>query len=51
VKTVRDPDVARIIENQGADPVGSTPAEFAEYLRTEIAKWTKVIAKAGVRSE
>jgi tripartite-type tricarboxylate transporter receptor subunit TctC len=51
VKTVRDPDVGRIIENQGADPVGSTPAEFAEYLRTEIAKWTKVIAKAGVRSE
>ena len=51
VKAVREPDVRRAIENQGAEPVGSTSQEFAEYLRTEIAKWTKVIKQAGVRSE
>lgn len=32
----------------GADPVGNTPAEFAEFLRGEIAKWGKVVKAAGL---
>jgi len=32
----------------GADPVGSTPAEFAGFLRGEIAKWGKVVKAAGL---
>ncbi len=45
------PEVAARIESQGADVVGSKPAEFTAYLRTEIAKWTKVIKSAGIRAE
>jgi tripartite-type tricarboxylate transporter receptor subunit TctC len=31
---------------QGMDPIPSTPAEYATYLKSEIAKWTKVVRAA-----
>lgn len=34
---------------QGAEVVGSTPADFAAFIRQEIVKWTKVIKEAGAR--
>lgn len=48
---LRTPDVTAAIIGQGADPRGSTPAEFDRYLASEVAKWTKVISEAGVRPE
>jgi tripartite-type tricarboxylate transporter receptor subunit TctC len=36
---------------QGATPVGNTPAEFETFVRAEIAKWTGIIRKAGVKLE
>ncbi len=36
---------------QGLEVYGSTPDEFGRYLRTEIAKWNRVITAAGVRIE
>ncbi len=34
----------------GADPVGGTPQQFQEFLRSEIAKWAKVIKAAKISS-
>jgi tripartite-type tricarboxylate transporter receptor subunit TctC len=34
-----------------ADPIGSTPAELAAYIRSEIVKWSKVIRMAGIKPE
>jgi tripartite-type tricarboxylate transporter receptor subunit TctC len=34
-----------------ADPLGSTPAELAAYIRSEIVKWAKVIKMAGIKPE
>jgi tripartite-type tricarboxylate transporter receptor subunit TctC len=34
---------------QGAEVVGSTPADFTVFIRQEIVKWTKVIKEAGAR--
>jgi tripartite-type tricarboxylate transporter receptor subunit TctC len=31
--------------------IADTPDEFAAYLRTEIAKWDRVVRMAGVRIE
>jgi tripartite-type tricarboxylate transporter receptor subunit TctC len=31
---------------QGMEPLASTPAEYSAYLKTEIAKWTKVVRAA-----
>jgi tripartite-type tricarboxylate transporter receptor subunit TctC len=27
----------------GLDAVGSTPAEFAQFIRTDLEKWTKLV--------
>jgi tripartite-type tricarboxylate transporter receptor subunit TctC len=34
---------------QGATPLVMTTAEFTQYLQTDIAKWAKVIAQAGIK--
>jgi tripartite-type tricarboxylate transporter receptor subunit TctC len=33
------------------EPVGSTPAQFAEFVRRENAQWSKVVKSAGVKTE
>lgn len=45
------PDVQKRISDLGAEPVGSTPQEFAAFIQSEIRKWRKVIQDAGVRVE
>ena len=41
-------DVSARLSDLGAEPVGSTPEQFAAHIRTEIAKWAKVIKDAHV---
>ena len=36
---------------QGFEPVGGTPEEFGAYIKSEIAKWARVIKAAGIRAE
>ena len=42
------PDVSVRLTELGAEPVGSTPEQFAAHIRAEIAKWAKVIKGANV---
>ena len=42
------PDVSRRISELGAEPVGGTPQQFTELIKSEIAKWAKVIKDANV---
>ena len=42
------PDVSKRISELGAEPVGSTPAQFTALIKDEIAKWAKVIKDANV---
>jgi tripartite-type tricarboxylate transporter receptor subunit TctC len=48
VEILNSPDVEKVIKKQGADPEGSTPQAFGNYLKSEIAKWSKVIIDANV---
>jgi tripartite-type tricarboxylate transporter receptor subunit TctC len=36
---------------QGVDPASSTPDEFAQLIRDEVARWAKVIRTAGIKLE
>jgi len=45
------PDVRERLLADGSDPVGSSPAEFAKFLRAESQKWAKVIKSAGIRPD
>jgi tripartite-type tricarboxylate transporter receptor subunit TctC len=45
------PEVSERLSSLGAEPAGSTPEEFAAHIRTEIAKWGKVVRDSGARIE
>ena len=47
-KTLSDPAVRDLLLKNGAEPVGSTPEEFAAFIRLELDKWAKVIREAGI---
>ena len=51
VKVLAVKDVQDRLREQGYEPVGSSPAQFGAYIRAELAKWTKVIKGAGIKSE
>ena len=46
-----NPQARERLAQIGMDPVGSTPEEFVSFLRTEIAKWSKVVKEANIRIE
>ncbi len=50
-RIVKLPDVAQRFQLDGAEGVGSTPAEFATFLKAEMQRWSKVIMDAGVKAE
>ncbi len=50
-KIVALPDVKQRLSTLGFDPVASTPEEFAVYIKSEIAKWAKVIREANIKVE
>jgi len=51
VKILADAAVREKLADQGFEPVGDSPGEFAAYIKSEIAKWGKVIRDAGIRPE
>ena len=50
VRAVQNPEVRKRLMSDGAEPVGSSPAEFAAYIRAETEKWAKVIRAAGIKA-
>ena len=48
VKALNDPAVKDNLAKQGAEVVASTPEEYDQFNRAEIAKWIKVVAAAGI---
>jgi tripartite-type tricarboxylate transporter receptor subunit TctC len=52
VKTgLAHPESKAVMEAQGLDATPSTPAELGQLVRTELAKWAKVIKTAGIKPE
>ncbi len=49
VAVLKTPDVRERFTALGAEPVGSTPAEFEAFIRAEIGKWETVIRGAGIQ--
>lgn len=47
-KVMADPVIARRLSESGFQPQTSTPGEFAAYMKSEIAKWAKVIREAKI---
>jgi tripartite-type tricarboxylate transporter receptor subunit TctC len=43
VSVVRSPEFGRMLTGEGATAVGNTPAEFDAIIRSDIAKWAKIV--------
>jgi tripartite-type tricarboxylate transporter receptor subunit TctC len=50
-RVLKSPDVIERFAKEGAEPVGSTPAEFNNYVRTEFVKYNKVIKDNGIKAD
>jgi tripartite-type tricarboxylate transporter receptor subunit TctC len=50
VKALAMPDVRKRFEDNGLDVIGSSPAEFADVIKTEIPYWAKIIKEAGIKA-
>ena len=51
VKILKDPKVLERLINDGPMAIGNTPEEFTAFIRSEQAKWSKVIKAADIRIE
>ena len=49
--SVRAPDVTQKLNGMGFEVVGTTPKEFSAHVRTEVAKWARVVAESGAKLE
>ena len=49
VEALRLPDVATRLAADGSIPVGSAPEQFNAHIKSEIAKWKKLVKEANLR--
>ncbi|MGE8630895.1 tripartite tricarboxylate transporter substrate binding protein [Achromobacter denitrificans] len=47
----RDPEVKRQLADLGLEPVGDTPEQFAQSIRTDLDKWSQVVKQAGIKPD
>jgi tripartite-type tricarboxylate transporter receptor subunit TctC len=48
---LKSAEVREKLAADGAEPVGSTPEQFAAFIKAEIDKWSKVVKAAGITVE
>ena len=51
LKALKAPDIIDYMSHDGADPVGSTPAELAAHYRSEVVRYAKLIKTANIQPE
>jgi len=51
MRALKLPDVREKLINEGSEIIGSAPAAFAEFIKQDIARWTKVVKAAGIKAE
>ena len=47
VRGINSPAIRERYAAMGAEPVGNTPEQFANFIKSEIAKWTRVVKESG----
>lgn len=50
-RAAKDPETRKRLEEQGGEPVGGTPEEFAALLREEVTKWAEVVKVSGAKAD
>jgi tripartite-type tricarboxylate transporter receptor subunit TctC len=50
-RAIKEPTALKLLENEAAIAVGSTPAEFAKFIESERQRWKPVIARAKIKPD
>jgi tripartite-type tricarboxylate transporter receptor subunit TctC len=48
---LRQPDVRALLEKQGMNPEGGSPERFGTLVKSELARWTRVVNAAGIKAD
>ena len=51
VRILRTQEIKERLSADGSEPVGNSPEQFAAHIKSEVAKWRKVVKEAGIRAE
>lgn len=51
VKILSEPELAKRFASQGAEPLGNTPEQLAQYRRSEFERWRKLITEMNLKAE
>jgi tripartite-type tricarboxylate transporter receptor subunit TctC len=46
-----EPEIRSRYATLGIEPAGNSPADFAEQIRADLARWEKVVRQANIRVE
>jgi len=49
LRVITTPDFRQRIEVDAVEPIGSTPAEFADYIKVELVKWARIVRDSGAK--
>ena len=50
-RILHSPETKTVFVNEGAEPVGNRPEEFAAYIRAEAEKYARVIKASGAKAD
>jgi tripartite-type tricarboxylate transporter receptor subunit TctC len=45
------PDMQKWLRDQGLEPTGMTPDQFAQFIRADMVKWRRMIRDVGIKAE
>jgi tripartite-type tricarboxylate transporter receptor subunit TctC len=48
-KALQNPELRKRLGDEGADPAGGTPEQFAALIRNDIPRWGRVVKDSGAR--
>jgi len=48
-KALATAQIRRRLTDQGIEPAGGTPGQFADFMRAELVKWGKIVRESGAR--
>jgi tripartite-type tricarboxylate transporter receptor subunit TctC len=50
-RALDNPDIRAKLAGLGAEPIGNSPAEFAAMIKSETAKWSKIVKDANIKPD
>jgi len=50
-KALKHPELRSRLQSEGAEAVASSPQEFGAFFKAEIAKWTRIVQRSGMRAD